>query len=134
MTRHLFVYGTLRPDFDGPMAKRLKSESRHIGPAHVRGRLHCIADYPGLIMAGDGWVHGDLMLMADAGATLAWIDAYEECALHFPEPHEYRRKVALVEGGMGDVRAWTYIYALPVTGLPIVAGGDFLTCAQGCGG
>lgn len=128
----LFVYGTLRAGFDGPMARRLVAEARHVGPASVAGVLLRVADYPGFVPGDAGRVTGDLLALDDADATLAWLDDYEQCAPHWPPPHEYRRDRRMVEGPDGPVDAWVYIYARPVAGLPVIAGGDFLR--DGAGG
>ncbi|QGP79295.1 gamma-glutamylcyclotransferase family protein [Sphingobium sp. CAP-1] len=124
---HLFVYGTLRAGFDDPMARCLRSAARLIGPARARGALYRVAAYPGFVPGGEDWVTGDLFALTDAAATLAWLDDYEECAPHFPHPHEYRRARLTVAGPDGPVDAWTYIYARAVAGLDRIDGGDFLS-------
>ncbi|MCI4591331.1 gamma-glutamylcyclotransferase [Sphingobium sp. BYY-5] len=123
----LFVYGSLRTGFGGPMALRLRSEARHVGRGWARGRLYRIADYPGFVPGEEGRVAGDLFAPADIDATLAWLDDYEECAPCFPAPHEYRRELLAVEGMAGPVEAWTYVYARDVVGLTRIADGDFLS-------
>lgn len=122
----LFVYGTLRAGFDGPMARRLRSEARLIGRGRAMGALYRITDYPGFVPGQDGWVRGDLFALKDTEATLAWLDDYEECAANFPEPHEYRRARLSVEGPGGPVEAWAYLYARDVGGLTRITSGDFL--------
>lgn len=124
---HLFVYGTLRTDFDGPMARRLRTEAVLVGPARVKGALYCIADYPGMVMADEDWVTGDLFALPDPAATLRWLDIYEECAPCFPRPHEYRRERWEVEVAGGTIDAWVYVYARDTAGLDRIDGGDFLT-------
>jgi gamma-glutamylcyclotransferase (GGCT)/AIG2-like uncharacterized protein YtfP len=74
----------------------------------------------------DGVVAGELFAMPDPVAVLARLDEYEECAAHFPVPHEYRRGLVTVMTDKGPVEAWTYIYARDVAGLARIAGGDFL--------
>ena len=121
----LFVYGTLRPGGSAPIAAR--AGLSHVGPARARGRLYLVADYPALIAdpAGEA-VTGDLFAIADE-ATLAAIDAYEECGPDDPPPHEYARKTIMVETDTGPVIAWTYLYARDTSGLERIAGGDFLS-------
>ncbi|MEC3909910.1 gamma-glutamylcyclotransferase family protein [Sphingobium sp. CR2-8] len=131
---YLFVYGTLRAAFDGPMATGLRRSAQLIGPAVIGGTLYRVADYPGLVPGGVGLVHGDLFALRDATATLAVLDDYEECAPHHPLPHEYRRERCMVRAASGPVEAWTYVYAYDVSGLPVVAGGDFLACVGEAGG
>lgn len=122
----LFVYGTLRHGFAGPMAARLAREARWVGPAWANGRLHRVADYPGFVPGTDGMVRGDLFALGRPRETLDWIDRYEECAPDFPQPHEYRRLRVAVRHEAVWYEAWTYCYARDVTGLPVIAGGDFL--------
>ncbi|MFC3443043.1 gamma-glutamylcyclotransferase [Sphingobium rhizovicinum] len=123
---HLFVYGTLRAGFDGPMARRLRAEAALVGPARVKGVLYRIADYPGLTIGGEHWVAGDLFALPDADATLGWLDIYEECAPSFPQPHEYRRQICAVEAAGGMIDAWVYVYARDTAALDRIDGGDFL--------
>ncbi|HUD93190.1 gamma-glutamylcyclotransferase family protein [Sphingobium sp.] len=127
----LFVYGTLRADFDGPMARRLRSEARLVGPATAHGTLYRIAEYPGFVSEGDGTVAGDLFALDDAEATLAWLDDYEECSGRFPAPHEYCREWMTVDGPDGEVMAWVYVYAWDVAGREQIADGDFLAGGRG---
>lgn len=122
----LFAYGTLRPGFDGEMARWLSSVARHVGAASARGMLYRIDYYPGFVPVGSGRVTGDLFLLPDAGAVLAVIDEHEECSSRFPQPHEYRRERMAVMGPWGSVDAWTYVYARDPAGLAVIQGGDFL--------
>ena len=129
MPDHLFVYGTLRVGFDGPMALWLRRSAVFMGHATIGGALYRIADYPGLTLGPEGLVHGDVFALPDAAATLAVLDDYEECAAHHPLPHEYRRVRRTVQATAGPADAWVYLYAFDTTGLPLIAGGDFLACA-----
>ena len=122
----LFVYGTLRPGFGGEMAAWLAGVAEYRGRAVARGALYRVDYYPGFVPGEAGEVVGDLVLLRDAAALLPLIDAHEECTADFPEPHEYRRERLMVEGVMGAVEAWTYVYAYPVEGLARIVGGDFL--------
>ena len=122
----LFVYGTLRAGFAGPMAQRLRRDARLLGRARTAGLLYRIADYPGLVPGGAAWVIGDLFALPDPATTLDWIDIYEECAPGFPEPWEYRRSRIMVDGPGGPACAWAYLYARDAAGLTPIASGDFL--------
>ncbi|EPR17028.1 gamma-glutamylcyclotransferase [Sphingobium indicum] len=123
----LFVYGTLRPGCDDPMARWLRDAARHVGPAVAQGGLYRVAAYPGFVPGEAGDVAGDLFALADPGAVLAALDDYEECAAHFARPHEYRRERLTVRGENGPVEAWTYIYNRDVAGLERIESGDFLS-------
>ena len=73
----MFVYGTLRSEFDNPYAKLLRSQAELIGPAVVPGSIFRVAHYPGYRPAPAGTVHGELYRLRDAPATLALLDEYE---------------------------------------------------------
>ncbi|WP_197707392.1 MULTISPECIES: gamma-glutamylcyclotransferase family protein [Sphingobium] len=122
----LFVYGTLRPGFDGPMADWLKGVACHVGGATAQGWLYRVDGYPAFVPGGSGMVKGDLFLLPDAAAILAVLDEHEECADHFPSPHEYRRARLTVRGGDGPIEVWTYIYNRDVSALERIESGDFL--------
>ncbi|KFG90219.1 AIG2 family protein [Sphingobium herbicidovorans NBRC 16415] len=122
----LFVYGTLRPGFGGERAAWLASVARPVDAAMARGALYRVDYYPAFVPQADGLVVGDLFHLPNATAILATLDEYEECAAHFPAPHEYRRERVRVQTTGGGVDAWTYVYARDVAGLERIAGGDFL--------
>lgn len=108
------------------MAAWLASVAQHAGVASASGALYRIDYYPGFVPGPDGIVTGDLFLLPDAGAVLSVLDEHEECAAHFPQPHEYRRERISVGTTTGPAEAWTYVYARDVTGLERIASGDFL--------
>jgi len=122
----LFVYGTLRPGCDDPMARWLRNAARHVGPAIAQGLLYRVGTYPGFVPDGSGVVTGDLFALSDPEPVLAVLDDYEECAAHFPPPHEYRRERLTVRCEHGQVEAWTYIYMPDSRGLKRIKSGDFL--------
>lgn len=125
----LFAYGTLRRGRDNPMARLVSSRSQWVGSGRARGALyHLDGGYPGFVPdAMGGPVLGDLFAMNDPDNLLSILDDYEECATHFPEPHEYRRGIITVEMATGVLEAWTYIYAWPVRPADVIATGDFLS-------
>ena len=45
----LFVYGTLRPGHDGPMANWLRHVARHVGGATALGALYHVDGYPAFV-------------------------------------------------------------------------------------
>lgn len=123
----LFVYGTLRRSAAHPMHALLRETASPLGDARVRGVLHRVAHYPGLVLdGGAGWVRGELYALRDPD-VLVRLDAYEGAGPHDPEPREYRRIRTVVQHDEGhDVDAWLYEYGWPTAGLPIIASGDFL--------
>ena len=122
----LFVYGTLRPGCNDPMAAWLMSVARHAGRANARGRLFRVQHYPGFVPCPSGIVAGDLFLLSGDPAVLDRLDVYEECSPDYPAPHEYRRERLIVESDNGPAEAWVYVYQWNVDGLDLIESGDFL--------
>ncbi|WP_336968982.1 gamma-glutamylcyclotransferase family protein [Sphingobium aromaticiconvertens] len=121
----LFVYGTLRVGFDGPMARWLRGVAQAVGQGHLTGCLYCVDDYPAFVPGEAGCVTGDLFALRDPAMVLAKLDDYEQCS-EWPQPHEYRRERVMVMTSDGPFKAWAYIYADDTSGLPLIVGGDFL--------
>lgn len=132
MRRHrivpcLFVYGSLRPASPHPMARWLARRSRSLGRAWVAGKLYALPGYPALVDAGepDAHVWGELLALDRPRAVLAELDRYEQAGPAFPNP-EFRRVLRPVQAdGAGEVRAWVYLYARPVTRLRPVESGEW---------
>lgn len=125
-TTTLFVYGTLRPDFPNPLARRLKTQARFLGMGSVPGALYDCGWYPGAVFqpASRTRVVGEVFAIKHADRLLAQLDHYEGTA----EPsNPFRRvpvKVRLERGGTVD--AWTY----EMTAFPprrrLIESGDFM--------
>jgi len=112
-TRNLFVYGTLRSEFQNEFARLLRAGSVFVGKARIRGRLYRLDGYPGLKLSRSGgdWASGEVYLLRDPEATLSALDAYEGCAPGDPPPHEFERVRAaavMEDGSAADV--WVYVY------------------------
>jgi len=125
----LFVYGTLMPGFDHPMATLLQRGSDFIGEARCRGRLYLVRHYPGLVLSDDAndVVFGEVYRLRQPNELLREFDIYEACGEGFAEPTEYIRRMLPVTLGNGAVsEAWTYVYNWPVAHLPRIALGRFL--------
>ena len=137
--RLFFVYGTLRPDSQTIMAKRLQAEAQSRGPAQTRATLFDCGDYPGLFpgLPTDIWVSGYLYELPDAlpapeydptiADPWAWLDAYEGCSILDAEPHEFYRttiEVRTEDGGV--VTAQAYLLRLKPTKARLIKNGDFL--------
>ena len=111
VVRPLFVYGTLRCTGSNDI-RRFGPHSRLLGLARVRGRLHDLGAYPGLVLGGDQWVWGELHAI---GLVLEpALDALEEV---WPQcSGEYRRRHARVcwypEGGGVQRELWALLYEM----------------------
>ena len=116
----LFVYGQLRRGEIGYERLGLAERTAWLGPARVKGALYDLGDYPGLVIGGDGIVHGELLAFDDP-ALWAVLDDYEDCDPARPEISEYRRVECEL---IGDPRrVWTYDYARPVENRPPIMDG-----------
>lgn len=119
----LFVYGTLRPFVDIPMARWLRRVARYVGPATTRGRIYDRGPYPCLRIAGRfrGRVTGDVYRVT-ARRVFGLLDRYET---------RFARTRCIVKLLRGtSTRAWTYCYRDSVVGLPLIVGGDYRVHCQ----
>ncbi len=128
-TPYLFVYGTLRPSLDNPLARTLRLNADIVAHATVSGRLYRIGSYPGLILSAETGdrVHGDVCRLHNPADLLPILDAYEGCGVADPAPHEFERACVPVELDDGtSVIANVYVYCSDLKGYEQIAGGDFL--------
>jgi len=115
-TRYLFVYGTLMSgatsDFGAGQRVRLAAESDSLGPASLpHALLYDLGRYPGAISGGGIYdiVHGEVVLLANAAASLAWLDDYEGYVPN-SDNNEYERAVRQVRLAGGETfDAWVYL-------------------------
>lgn len=94
----LFVYGSLRSEFDNLYARRLREGAEFVGQTTVPGSIFQVGRYLGYRREPAGIVHGELWRLRDPETTLAALDDYEGS--------DYTRIV--VNG------AWIYAYNGPV--------------------
>lgn len=112
MLNLLFVYGTLRSEFDNQYARLLRSQADLIGRATVPGSIYRVEHYPAFRREPAGQVHGELYRLRDQETTLKALDEYEGS--------EFERVV--VNG------AWIYQYETQPPEHSRIASGDF--CAS----
>jgi gamma-glutamylcyclotransferase (GGCT)/AIG2-like uncharacterized protein YtfP len=109
----LFVYGSLRSEFDNVYARQLRAEGEFLASGTVAGSLWLVSWYPGFRREGEGRVTGEVYRVN--ATTLAALDGYEG--------EEYRRVQIEVEGvGM----AWIYEYVPEVAGMARIETGDYI--------
>jgi gamma-glutamylcyclotransferase (GGCT)/AIG2-like uncharacterized protein YtfP len=111
----LFVYGSLRSEFDNVHALRLRAESQFAGKATVPGSIFLVGGYPGYRREPPGVVQGELYSLADPAGTLRHLDEYEGS--------EYQRIAIATSSAEGE--AWIYEYASPLPPAARILSGDF---------
>lgn len=105
----LFVYGTLRSEFNNHFARMLRKDATLVGRATVPGSIYRVSEYPGFRPEPAGVVHGELYRLSQPAATLKALDEYEGS--------EYERVT------LND--AWIYQYREPLPESLRIASGDF---------
>jgi gamma-glutamylcyclotransferase (GGCT)/AIG2-like uncharacterized protein YtfP len=122
----LFVYGTLRPFVDEPMARWLNRTARYVGQATTAGRLYDLGAYPGMCSARSRRerVFGDVYLVTWP-RVLRLLDRYE--AGNARSKPRFVRERCIVQLARARARrvAWTYRYRYSVVGMPSIASGDY---------
>lgn len=130
----VFVYGTLRRETSSAMSALLEQYTEYSGKGVMQGRLYEVNGYPGAVESTDPaeQVRGALYRVIDGEKLWPALDAYEECAAHFPEPHEYVRKKALITTEEGPpLNAWVYLFMHDITDLHRIESGDYLLYLAG---
>lgn len=119
---HIFVYGTLRPESDHPMARRLSSQARHVGKGSVPGRLYDMGWYPAALFDGNERcrIIGDVFAIPSASRLLAELDAYEA-----GDPNYARAVLDVNLANGGSVAAWAY-GVRDVPNARLIPSGDFI--------
>lgn len=104
---YLFVYGTLRNDYDLKLKNRVSKDMEYIGKAKVEASLYDLGKYPGAIKEKNktNEVIGDVFLINDSDKIFKILDKYEG--------EEFRRKKDQVRLRSGKLlNAWIYWYNL----------------------
>lgn len=121
MLNLLFVYGTLRSQFDIAAARMLRECAELLGSATVPGSIYRIRHYPGFRPEPDpasaGLVHGELYRLKDPAPLIDGLDAYEDT--------EFTRVMTTVEQDGVAKDAWIYRYDAPLPPDSLIASGDF---------
>ena len=103
MSNYLFVYGTLRNDYDLKLKNRIAKELKYVGKAKIGARLYDLGRYPGAVKDKSSELIGDLFLLADSEKILKFLDDYEG--------EEYERKEEKVKLKSGEsITTWMYWY------------------------
>lgn len=111
MKEYLFVYGTLRKDYDLKLKNKVSDDLQYVGQGKVGASLYDIGKYPGAVRSSKGdEVIGDVFEVTDPERVLGILDKYEGIDPS-GRPSEFvrkRNKVRLRNGK--EVTAWVYWY------------------------
>jgi gamma-glutamylcyclotransferase (GGCT)/AIG2-like uncharacterized protein YtfP len=105
----IFVYGTLRSEFNNPYARLLRRQASLIGPAVLTGSIYRLRHYPAFRPEPAGKVRGEVYRLNQPVETLKALDEYEG--------DEYERVV------VNDF--WVYQYKKPLPESSRIPSGDF---------
>ena len=101
-------------------------KANFVGEASVRGTLVRIDWYPGLVLAGDTLVKGEVYEVDEK--TLQELDEFEGIGIEDTRNDEYKRVRATVKlNDGGEIECSIYEWQLGVASYEVVANGDWLT-------
>jgi gamma-glutamylcyclotransferase (GGCT)/AIG2-like uncharacterized protein YtfP len=128
ITEYLFLYGTLLADEAPDEVVGALRSLRRIGPAHVRGRLYDLGEYPGAILAPSSktLIRGEIFELPATPAILKTLDDYEEFDAANKEDSLFIRtkaKAKLQDGSQVD--CWIYVYNDDPGTAPLLADGTY---------
>ena len=114
MKDYLFVYGTLRKNYDLRLKNRVRDELHFVGRAKVGAALYDLGKYPGAIRDNNGTeIIGDVFLLTDPEKVFRVLDKYEGYRENKADQSEFVRKRNRVKLDSGkNVNAWVYWYNL----------------------
>lgn len=112
MKDYLFVYGTLRKDYDLKLKDRIKKDLQYVDRAKVGASLYDLGRYPGAIRTNTGQeVVGDVFLLNDPERVFRILDKYEGYVEDEKQDSEFIRKRSRVKLRSGkNLNAWIYWY------------------------
>jgi pyruvate carboxylase len=117
---YLFVYGTLKKEFDNTGTQLLKKYANLVATGKINAVLYQVADYPGSVISQkpSAWVEGEVYLLNQQEAILTMLDEYEGFAPNDPIHSEFIRStipIYLSDGGC--LTGWVYLFNRPVSNL-----------------
>jgi len=127
---HIFVYGTLRSDFQHKAHGYVARYFSLMGKAFVPGKLYDAIEYPaGVPTEENHLITGELYDIKNAGEfeqAMQVLDEYEGSYDAPGEPALFRRELVNVRFNEEEVPAWIYWYNRPVAGKKWITSGDIL--------
>jgi gamma-glutamylcyclotransferase (GGCT)/AIG2-like uncharacterized protein YtfP len=122
--QYLFVYGTLKRGGKSHRELNGKHVVRFISEARMRGALYkpCGEEYPGAVLSSvpHRFVKGELFVLVDPQKALPYLDEFEGV-----DDGLFRRELVDVWVRGRRVKAWTYLYARPLTDANLIPTGIY---------
>jgi gamma-glutamylcyclotransferase (GGCT)/AIG2-like uncharacterized protein YtfP len=129
LTPHLFVYGTLRREYEHPLYTFLLANGISLGRATTEGTLLAVSYYPALILRrhGEGRVIGELFRLRNSDMILQRLDRYQRSSRSDPQPHPFRKSIISVrDREEQQVQAWAWLWNQPAGGFEVIESGDYI--------
>lgn len=123
VTSYLFVYGTLKSNFNVKAARALRKISFPIAKAKVSGTLYSFGHYPALkLHPRSKPVKGEIVRLKNIAASLDMLDRYEEA---YRYGNDYQREHISVKVDSQTTVCQTYIYKQSCKHKAIIITGEF---------
>ncbi|MEL7123464.1 MAG: gamma-glutamylcyclotransferase family protein [Bacteroidota bacterium] len=127
MEHKLFVYGSLRSDFESRIGKQLKLFGNKLGVGYAAGRIFDLGMYPGFVPGGSEKVEGDVIeIFENQEAILKDLDEFEGISTPLKTTDEYKRELIKVDIKGNIHECWVYVYQGDTTNLKHVRSGNYL--------
>jgi gamma-glutamylcyclotransferase (GGCT)/AIG2-like uncharacterized protein YtfP len=112
MKQYLFVYGTLRKNYDLKLKDKVMDDLQYVGQGKVGASMYDIGRYPGAIRTNTvDEIIGDVFMLNNPSRVLKILDKYEGISEGGEENAEFIReknRIRLRSGRL--VQAWVYWY------------------------
>ncbi|QLE00237.1 gamma-glutamylcyclotransferase [Galbibacter sp. BG1] len=123
---HVFVYGTLRKEFQNPVAKFLRKHSKFIGKGTAPGHLYDLGSFPGAVFNAhtSEVIHGEIyFIQKNTEAVLAALDRYE--GIDDPNFDYYEKTEALIKVNNTSIKASVYNFKKSTVSFKKIESGDY---------
>lgn len=123
VTPYLFVYGTLKSDFNVKAARALRKISIPIAKANVSGTIYSFGHYPALkLHPRSKPVKGEIVRLKNIAASLDMLDRYEEAYLY---GIDYQREHIFIKTHSQTIVCQAYINNQSCKGKTVITTGEF---------
>jgi gamma-glutamylcyclotransferase (GGCT)/AIG2-like uncharacterized protein YtfP len=139
MKEYLFVYGTLRKDYDLKLKDKVSDDLQYVGQGKVGAVMYDIGQYPGavkrkVIKTKSQTVReiiGDVFLINNPRKVFGVLDKYEGYSEKNIKSSEFVRKRNRVKLNSGkNINAWIYWYNYDPSDKPKIGNKDYLNYAK----